>query len=220
MQLVNRQVYRLFRVFSFSMLFSFLIVPVSRAADKAAGPDVVAPTTVNPHAGQQKPTQTKAGVVPGTVSGAARRLAVRQRADAMPLQFYPDGSNGAATRYVARGLRYGVEVGEGGFRLTMRKAVSAPAAPAGTGAESGRGKASAGMGAPPSPTAPSYEVESEQVEFLGASCTAKLEPLNPTESYANFFVGRDPAKWRTHVSGYGRVRYRDLYPGVDLIFHG
>ena len=37
---------------------------------------------------------------------------------------------------------------------------------------------------------------------------------------ANYFRGRNPANWVTNVPRYFRVRYRHIYPGVDLIFHG
>ena len=29
-----------------------------------------------------------------------------------------------------------------------------------------------------------------------------------------------PARWRTNVPGYARVRLRDVYPGVDLVYMG
>ncbi|MFZ2471216.1 MAG: SBBP repeat-containing protein [Methanothrix sp.] len=37
---------------------------------------------------------------------------------------------------------------------------------------------------------------------------------------ANFFIGNDSSKWSTEVPTYGAVRYKDLYPGVDLVFKG
>ena len=36
----------------------------------------------------------------------------------------------------------------------------------------------------------------------------------------NYFIGNDPARWHTNVSSYARVRYRDVYPGIDLIYYG
>jgi hypothetical protein len=36
----------------------------------------------------------------------------------------------------------------------------------------------------------------------------------------NYFFGNDPARWRTNVEGYGRVAYRGVRPGVDLVFYG
>jgi hypothetical protein len=42
----------------------------------------------------------------------------------------------------------------------------------------------------------------------------------PLPGVTNYFVGRDPSRWRTGVVGYGRVRYAQVVPGVDLSFHG
>jgi uncharacterized protein (TIGR03437 family) len=39
-------------------------------------------------------------------------------------------------------------------------------------------------------------------------------------SVSHYYLGRDSAKWRTGVANYGQVRYRGVYPGIDLIFHG
>jgi hypothetical protein len=37
---------------------------------------------------------------------------------------------------------------------------------------------------------------------------------------ANYLIGRDPSKWRTNVPTFARVRYREVWPGIDLVFHG
>ena len=37
---------------------------------------------------------------------------------------------------------------------------------------------------------------------------------------ANFFIGNDSAGWATDIPTYGAIRYKDLYPGVDLVFKG
>ena len=39
-------------------------------------------------------------------------------------------------------------------------------------------------------------------------------------SAANYFLGSNPASWRTNVSAYYRICYRNLYPGIDLVFYG
>ena len=43
---------------------------------------------------------------------------------------------------------------------------------------------------------------------------------DPHPSTANYFLGSDPANWRTNIPAYSRVRYRNLYPGIDLVFYG
>jgi hypothetical protein len=36
----------------------------------------------------------------------------------------------------------------------------------------------------------------------------------------NYFIGSDPAAWRTDVPTWGRVRYTEIYRGVDLVWYG
>jgi len=36
----------------------------------------------------------------------------------------------------------------------------------------------------------------------------------------NYFIGNDPAKWRTGIPAYAKVRYSSVYPGVDLVYYG
>ena len=36
---------------------------------------------------------------------------------------------------------------------------------------------------------------------------------------SNYFIGDDPAKWRTNIPTYARVRYEAL-PGIDLVYYG
>ena len=36
----------------------------------------------------------------------------------------------------------------------------------------------------------------------------------------NYFIGSDPSTWRTDVPTYARVRYDDVYDGIDLVYYG
>ena len=40
------------------------------------------------------------------------------------------------------------------------------------------------------------------------------------QGIVNYFIGNDPAAWRRSVPTYARVRYRDVYPGIDLVYYG
>ena len=37
---------------------------------------------------------------------------------------------------------------------------------------------------------------------------------------ANFFLGNDTSQWISDIPTYGAIRYKELYPGVDLVFKG
>lgn len=36
----------------------------------------------------------------------------------------------------------------------------------------------------------------------------------------NYFIGNDPAKWRTNVPTDAKVKYAGVYLGVDLVYYG
>ncbi|MCK4445405.1 MAG: hypothetical protein KAW09_12730, partial [Thermoplasmata archaeon] len=49
-------------------------------------------------------------------------------------------------------------------------------------------------------------------------------PVSPTGRHelshlTHYFLGSDPAKWRTNVRSYGEIVYQDLYDGIDLVYH-
>ena len=133
---------------------------------------------------------------------------------AQPLEFYPIANPNSSAKFVANGLGYSLTLGEASMLVTTyRKRASDPAADK-------RGLAAAGGASAPGLTPQQILTERATVEFVGADRSAKAEGLEPSTAYANFMIGNDPANWRSHVTGYGRVRYTNVYPGIDLIFHG
>jgi len=58
------------------------------------------------------------------------------------------------------------------------------------------------------------------LRLAGANPAPHVEGLEPLPAKSHYFLGRDPAKWRTNIPRYARVRYRDVYPGGDMAFHG
>jgi len=59
-----------------------------------------------------------------------------------------------------------------------------------------------------------------RLKLLGASPDAKVVGLDEQPGISNYFIGNDPAKWRTNVPTYAKVKYQDVYRGVDLIYYG
>ena len=37
---------------------------------------------------------------------------------------------------------------------------------------------------------------------------------------SNYIIGNDQRNWHTEVPRYGRVKYQDVYPGVDVVYYG
>ena len=59
-----------------------------------------------------------------------------------------------------------------------------------------------------------------RMRFRGAEPRAHLEGLDRLAGNSAYYIGSDPRRWRTGVPQYGRVAYRQLYAGVDLILYG
>jgi hypothetical protein len=59
-----------------------------------------------------------------------------------------------------------------------------------------------------------------RLEFVGANRQPAISPQDELTTRSNYFIGDDPAKWRTNVPNYGRVRYGGIYPGIDLVYYG
>ncbi len=53
------------------------------------------------------------------------------------------------------------------------------------------------------------------VEFNSAA--AEVIPLKKDIAYRNYYLGKDKSKWQANVSMYQEVRYKELYPGIDLL---
>src|SRR5207247_461009 len=59
-----------------------------------------------------------------------------------------------------------------------------------------------------------------RMTFVGANPEPRVVGAEELPDKANYFIGNDPAKWRTNVPTYARVQYTDVYPGIDLIYYG
>ncbi len=59
-----------------------------------------------------------------------------------------------------------------------------------------------------------------KLKLIGASSQTRLEGLNPLPGKSNYFIGNDPRDWRTDIPNFSRLRYREAYPGIDLVYYG
>lgn len=56
--------------------------------------------------------------------------------------------------------------------------------------------------------------------IVNGSRPSHVEGLDPFDGKSHFFLDRAPDGWRTDVPQFSRVSYRDVYPGIDLVYYG
>ena len=62
--------------------------------------------------------------------------------------------------------------------------------------------------------------ETLQFKILGATKNPVAMGEVPQPGLVNYFIGNNPAKWQKHVPTYAQVRYKNIYPGIDLLYYG
>ena len=59
-----------------------------------------------------------------------------------------------------------------------------------------------------------------RMRLAGANATAQMMGLEELPGKSNYFIGNDSTKWRSGVPNYEKVKYTNVYPGVDLVYYG
>lgn len=128
----------------------------------------------------------------------------------LPLSFEKNlGQAGRDVKYLARGAGYSIELDKdeatlllahhevtGGSRLQQLSRKSA------------------------TQLAPAATADMLQLRLIGHSPKVAVSGESRQEVTVNYFAGNNPAKWLSGVPTYERVKYADVYPGVDLTYYG
>jgi Bacterial Ig-like domain (group 3)/Abnormal spindle-like microcephaly-assoc'd, ASPM-SPD-2-Hydin len=126
----------------------------------------------------------------------------------VPLSFEPNrGQFDPRVKFVARGADYGLFLSGGEATIVHHGTIHL-----------GDGDVSSMMA-----TLGNSEVRTlsaTQLTWLGANSKAEPQGMDRQASESNYFIGRDPRKWRRHVRHYDRVQLTGLYRGIDLVYHG
>ena len=59
-----------------------------------------------------------------------------------------------------------------------------------------------------------------RMRLANANKATRIAGIDPLPGRVDYFLGQDPSNWRTNIPSYARVKYADVYPGVDLVFYG
>ena len=58
-----------------------------------------------------------------------------------------------------------------------------------------------------------------RMSLAGGNPIPETETLEPLARRSHYFIGNDSSTWRTNIPHYGRVRYQQVYPGIDLDYY-
>jgi hypothetical protein len=135
----------------------------------------------------------------------------------LPLSFEPNqGQTDESVKFLARGRGYGLfltgdeavlQLQDSGFRSQ----------------ESGAGTKRFGAMSALQRTKDNGRRTTKSVlrlQLVNANPNAGVSGANELPGKVNYFVGNDPKKWRSNVPTYGQVKYRNVYPGIDLAYYG
>ncbi len=192
--------------------FAFCIVPIL-AVIFLAVPLVVAPASHRGNAGALSATSFESQL--GVVKPAARDR-IRASYATLPLAFEQNqGQTDNQVKYMARGDGYTLF-------LTANDAVFSLHSPLNS-----RDRSPIGRGALPKAKMFSGKRNTQngssavvRMQLSGGNSLAKVEASGKLSGSANYFIGDDPGKWCKNVPRYARVSYHNVYPGVNMAFHG
>ncbi len=155
-------------------------------------------------------------VTVGTLSVSAQQTAAQQSAQPapqavrnyghLPLTFEANqGQAAGQVKFLSRGHGYTTFLTAGAMVLNLRA----------SHVESTSNKNSSQAASSQSSTRATL-----QFRLIGANSNPQVVGEDPQSGRVNYFIGKDPSKWYTNVPTYGKIRYKNVYPGIDLIFYG
>ncbi len=59
-----------------------------------------------------------------------------------------------------------------------------------------------------------------RIRLVGANQHPQFEALDPLPGSVNYIIGNESSKYHRDVPIFGRVRMKNVYPGVDLVYYG
>src|SRR6266566_2952286 len=152
----------------------------------------------------------------GTRLGAGVHEAAQSRlAEAygkLPLSFEANqGQFGPKVKFASRNRGYSLFLTPTEAVLSLRDD-RADAEPTAAGQAAAAGKAVSQASGPASALV--------RMKLAGSNADPRISGLEQQPGAVNYFVGNDPKKWRTKIPTYAKVRYENVYPGIDVVYYG
>jgi hypothetical protein len=62
--------------------------------------------------------------------------------------------------------------------------------------------------------------KSVRMKFHGTRGATAVTGEDPADTRSNYYIGNNPTAWHRDVANFSKVRYHDVYPGVDVVYYG
>lgn len=141
-------------------------------------------------------------------SDPATRARVAQSYGQLPLSFEPNrGQTDPQVKFLSRGRGYQIFLTPKETVLSLRK-------------QSVRQPTDSQRSADRTPNSESRTPDVLRMKLVNTSGNGTFEGQEILPGINNYFIGKDPSKWRTNIPTYRRVVAKQVYPGVDLVYYG
>ena len=147
--------------------------------------------------GSAATSQSKSLAVPMETASKTRS---REPFVRLPLSFEPNlGQAGEPVRFLSRGAGYSFLLLDGEIVFQFQSTASK------NGSE---------------PRKAPGEVSVLRMRFVDGRSAPRISGEDQLRSRSHYLLGSDPSHWQVNIPTFSRVRYQEIYPGVDLIFYG
>src|SRR5579864_2669473 len=59
-----------------------------------------------------------------------------------------------------------------------------------------------------------------RMRLVGSNPASRSVGLEKQAGVSNYLIGNDPSKWHTNIANYAEAAYRNIYRGINLVYHG
>ena len=132
----------------------------------------------------------------------------------IPLAFtVNEGQAPASIRFTARGSGCGMVFSPSGTTFLLSRETAGSVARRAA-------KKSVVFENDPTKDQPEYESFALNLSFIGANENPEIQGEDRLSWNNNYFIGNDPSQWRTDVPNYKKIRFKEVYTGIDLVYYG
>ena len=59
-----------------------------------------------------------------------------------------------------------------------------------------------------------------KMKVVGGNASSRIEGVDALNGTSNYIIGNDRKKWRSNIINYAKAQQKDIYRGIDLVYHG